>query len=143
MNHGGLKSELFVTFPYDRQFDIHLRSSVVDDPSLSLFTPESLKQAEDLGELDVDSNILGLKPDPVFFVRFVKALGRPDVSSDLFLKLLERYRELRGLSETDPLRYLSLTYGLIPPADCTEGRFYIYNWYYRCKKGRSTIPPTS
>lgn len=72
--------------------------------SLSLFTPESLQQAEEAGELDVDSNILGLKPDPVRFVRFVKGLGRADVSSELFVRLLEGYRELRTQRDAEPLR---------------------------------------
>ena len=41
-----------------------------DDPSLSLFTPESLREAEEAGELDIDSNILGLKPDPARLVQY-------------------------------------------------------------------------
>ncbi|KAI0698516.1 hypothetical protein C8T65DRAFT_660439 [Cerioporus squamosus] len=73
---------------------------------LSLFTPESLQQAEEAGELDVDSNILGLKPDPVRFVRFVKDIGRADVSSELFVRLLEAYRELRTQRDAEPLRTL-------------------------------------
>ena len=72
--------------------------------SLALFTPESLKQAEDAGEFDVDSNMLGLKPSPFQLVRFIKDLRRTDVSSELFVKLLEGYRELRKQSDADPLR---------------------------------------
>ena len=72
--------------------------------SLSLFTPESLQQAEEAGELDVDSNILGLKPEPVRFVRLVQDIGRADVSSELFVKLLEGYRELRDRPDANPLR---------------------------------------
>ena len=75
-----------------------------DAETLSLFTPESLQQAEESGELDVDSNLLGLKPDPVLFVRFVKGLGRPDVSSELFVRLLEGYRELRSQKDIEPMK---------------------------------------
>ncbi|KAI0751606.1 hypothetical protein C8Q80DRAFT_1218295 [Daedaleopsis nitida] len=79
-----------------------------DDPSLSLFTPESLREAEEADELDVDSNILGLKPDPVRLVQFIRNINRGDVSSELFVKLLEGYRELRNQSEADadPMRTL-------------------------------------
>ena len=73
-----------------------------------MFTPESLKQAEDAGELDIDSNVLGLKPDPVQLVRFVQGMGRGDVSSEMFVKLLEGYRELRSQPNSDPLRYALL-----------------------------------
>ncbi|OCH90959.1 hypothetical protein OBBRIDRAFT_558927 [Obba rivulosa] len=75
-------------------------------PSLSLFTPETLQRAEDAGELDVDANLLDLKPDPVHFVRFLGSLKRSDVTSDIFVKLLEAYRELRSDPDADPLRTL-------------------------------------
>ncbi|KAI0638028.1 hypothetical protein C8Q77DRAFT_405922 [Trametes polyzona] len=77
-----------------------------DGTPLSLFTPQSLKQAEEAGEFDVDSNLLGLKPDPVRLVRFIKDLGRADVSSDLFVQLLEAYRDARGQRDADPLKTL-------------------------------------
>ncbi|KAH9918173.1 uncharacterized protein BXZ73DRAFT_92241 [Epithele typhae] len=80
--------------------------STEPDPSLSMFTPQSLKEAEDTGQLDIDSNVLGLKPDPVRFVNFVKSIGRADVSSEMFVKLLERYSELRSQADTDPVRTL-------------------------------------
>lgn len=79
-------------------------STSQDAESLSLFTPESLKQAEEAGELDVDANILGLKPDPVHFVKFIGSLKRADVSSELFVRLLEGYRELRSHADADPLK---------------------------------------
>ena len=72
--------------------------------SLSLFTPESLKQAEEAGEFDIDANILGLKPDPIRFVAFLSTINRNDVSSELFVKLLEEYRELGNRTDPDPLR---------------------------------------
>ncbi|KAI1789539.1 hypothetical protein LXA43DRAFT_1075305 [Ganoderma leucocontextum] len=77
-----------------------------DAASLSLFTPESLKQAEEAGEFDIDANILGLKPDPIRFVGFIKTMNRADVSSELFVKLLEGYRELGSRADADPLRTL-------------------------------------
>lgn len=72
--------------------------------SLSLLTPEDLRRAERTGELDFDSNILDLRPDPAHFVRFIKSIDRTDVSSDFFVKLLETYREAKASGEVDPIR---------------------------------------
>ncbi|OJT09025.1 hypothetical protein TRAPUB_50 [Trametes pubescens] len=77
-----------------------------EQPSLSLFTPQSLKEAEEAGDFDVDSNLLGLKPDPVRLVQFLKGLDRADVSSDLFVQLLEEYRDLRVQDDADPMKTL-------------------------------------
>ncbi|KAI0824765.1 hypothetical protein BC628DRAFT_1419872 [Trametes gibbosa] len=76
--------------------------------TLSLFTPQSLQEAEAAGEFDIDSNLLGLKPDPVRLVHFVKNLNRADVSSDLFVQLLEAYRDSRIQADADPLKRLVL-----------------------------------
>lgn len=76
------------------------------DQSLALFTPDDLKTAEESGALDVDTNFLGLRPDPVHFVAFLKSLERPDVSSEIFVRLLEGYRELKSDDDGDPLRML-------------------------------------
>ncbi|KAF8627184.1 hypothetical protein AX15_004502 [Amanita polypyramis BW_CC] len=75
-------------------------------PSLSLFTPESLKEAEKSGSLDNDANIMDLYPDPTHYVHFVKVLDRPDIASDLFVRFLESYREQRFASGADPLQTL-------------------------------------
>ncbi|KAL6299670.1 hypothetical protein BKA93DRAFT_904210 [Sparassis latifolia] len=75
-------------------------------PSLSLFTPESLRQAEDSGEFSVDSNPLDLRPDPVHFVKFLNSLDRSDISSELFMRMLEAYREVKSEADADPLRTL-------------------------------------
>lgn len=75
-----------------------------ENRSLSLLTPEDLRRAEQTGELDFDSNLLDLCPDPVHFVRFLKSVDRADVSSDVFVKLLEKYREAKANSEADPIR---------------------------------------
>jgi hypothetical protein len=74
------------------------------DSSLALFTPGDLKKAEENGALDVDANFLGLRPDPTHFVDFLKSLDRPDVASEVFVRLLEGYRDLKADSESDPLR---------------------------------------
>lgn len=74
-------------------------------PSLSMFTPENLKRAEATGEMDVDANILDLRPDPAVFARYMKSADRVDISSELFARLLEAYRESKEDTEADPMRY--------------------------------------
>ncbi|EMD40865.1 hypothetical protein CERSUDRAFT_91616 [Gelatoporia subvermispora B] len=86
--------------------DIRMVQESERTTSLALFTPETLQQAEDAGELDVDANILDLKPDPVHFVRFLGSLKRSDITSEIFVKLLEAYRESRSDPDADPLRTL-------------------------------------
>ncbi|KAH9166708.1 hypothetical protein EDB89DRAFT_2001872 [Lactarius sanguifluus] len=76
------------------------------EPSLALFTPDDLKRAEESGALDVDANFLGLRPDPVHFVAFLQSLDRPDAASEIFVLLLEGYRELKSDSDGDSLRTL-------------------------------------
>jgi hypothetical protein len=72
---------------------------------LSIFTPETLEEAEKSGKLDIDSNPLDLRPDPAHFVGFLKTMNQPDVSSSLFVRLLEAYRGVKSDNEGDPLRY--------------------------------------
>jgi hypothetical protein len=60
-------------------------------------------------ELDTAANPLGLRPDPAQFVRFLRTVGRDDVSSDLFVRLLESYRELKSDADADPMRYVNPT----------------------------------
>ncbi|KAJ7507767.1 hypothetical protein B0H11DRAFT_2314195 [Mycena galericulata] len=69
-------------------------------PSLALRTP-----ADD-EEIDLDSNILDLYPDPAHFVRFLKSIQRTDISSDLFVRLLELYRDSKSETDGDPTRTL-------------------------------------
>ncbi|KAJ7180037.1 hypothetical protein C8R43DRAFT_384856 [Mycena crocata] len=66
---------------------------------LSLLTP-----ADD--DIDLDTNILDLYPDPTHFVRFLKSVQRPDISSDLFVRLLESYRDSKAETDGDPTRTL-------------------------------------
>ncbi|KAJ7095353.1 hypothetical protein B0H15DRAFT_775607 [Mycena belliarum] len=67
--------------------------------SLALLTP-----ADD--DIDLDSNILDLYPDPAHFVRFLKSIQRTDISSDLFVRLLESYRDSKTDAVGDPTRTL-------------------------------------
>ena len=78
--------------------------------SLSIFTPEALEEAEKSGKLDIDSNLLDLRPDPAHFVGFLKTMNRPEVLSSLFARLLEAYRGVKLDNEGDPLRCGSSPY---------------------------------
>ncbi|KAG6814199.1 hypothetical protein H0H92_000876 [Tricholoma furcatifolium] len=72
---------------------------------LSLLTPQDL-QAEEDNDLNIDSNILGLYPDPAHFVQFLKSIDRADLSADFFVKLLEAYRDRETGEDEDPTRAL-------------------------------------
>ncbi|TFY56567.1 hypothetical protein EVJ58_g7560 [Rhodofomes roseus] len=60
------------------------------NPTLSLFTPEDLRRAEEV----------------VQFVHYLKSIDRSDISSEVFVKFLEAYRELKAQPDSDPLRTL-------------------------------------
>jgi hypothetical protein len=83
----------------------------IRQPTLSLLTPndlhQDLHQANNAESIDFDSNVLDLRPDPVFFVRFLKSINRPDISADLFVRLLETYQSLKAQSDNDPLRFVA------------------------------------
>lgn len=81
-----------------------LKPRLEKESSLALFTPDNLKKAEESGALDVDANFLGLRPDPAHFIGFLKSLDRPDVASEVFVRLLEGYRDSKSDGESDPLR---------------------------------------
>ncbi|KAG5637776.1 hypothetical protein H0H81_003277 [Sphagnurus paluster] len=72
---------------------------------LSLMTPQDLEIHEN-EDFDLDTNILGLYPDPSHFVQFLKTIDRTDISSDLFVQLLEAYRDHKTKEEKDPTRVL-------------------------------------
>jgi hypothetical protein len=82
----------------------HSKTRQEKESSLAFFTPDNLKKAEESGALDVDANFLDLRPDPTHFVDFLVSLDRPDVTSDVFVRLLEGYRDLKANKESDPLR---------------------------------------
>ena len=67
-------------------------------------------EAEKNGELNIDSNLFDLRPDPAHFVGFLKMVNRPDISSSLFVRLLEAYRAVKSENRGDPLRYAAITY---------------------------------
>lgn len=54
--------------------------------------------------MDFDSNLLNLRPDPVQFVQYLKDIERKDVSSALFVRALDAYRDLKSDNEADPMR---------------------------------------
>ena len=68
---------------------------------MSLLTPGSLEEAE---LDDDDANTMDLYPDPRHFVRFLKAIDRSDITSNLFIKFLEAYRDQRLAADADPVR---------------------------------------
>ncbi|KAF5364260.1 hypothetical protein D9756_000652 [Leucocoprinus leucothites] len=74
--------------------------------SLSLLTPEQMPESVDLDDPDFDANIFDLYPDPLDFVRLLKDIDRSDISSDLFVRLLEAYRGEKSQSDGDSLRIL-------------------------------------
>jgi len=82
----------------------HPKSRQEKESSLAFFTPDNIKKAEESGALDADANFLDLRPDPTHFVDFLVSLERPDVISDVFVRLLEGYRDLKANKESDPLR---------------------------------------
>ncbi|ESK92903.1 hypothetical protein Moror_9059 [Moniliophthora roreri MCA 2997] len=75
------------------------------DENLSLFTPESLRQAEESGQLEAGANFLDLYPDPSHYASFIQLINRQDILSDIFVMLLEAYRESK-LSNGDPIQVL-------------------------------------
>ncbi|KAF5369873.1 hypothetical protein D9758_001077 [Tetrapyrgos nigripes] len=100
----------------------------IDSPErLALLTPEDLKQADESGELEPNSNLLNLYPDPRHFADFLKSTSRPDVLSDFFVRLLEAYRDSRQHSDDNPvgaLLYLQLIIqmqGMISDGSSTTG----------------------
>lgn len=109
-------------------FSSRMRGAIVSDKlsrseetsGLALFTPEDLQRAEESGEFDIDANILNLRPDPAQFIAFLKSLDRGDFSSEIFVRLLEAYRETKTVKESDPTKYaftilprkLKIDYGL-------------------------------
>ncbi|KDQ64472.1 hypothetical protein JAAARDRAFT_116363 [Jaapia argillacea MUCL 33604] len=83
------------------------RVASIEQPSnLALFTPEDIQRAEDDGELDIDANIFNLYPDPGRFTRLLSLLDRGEAASEIFTRLLDRYRELKTAKDKDPMQTL-------------------------------------
>ncbi|KAJ3722990.1 armadillo-type protein [Lentinula raphanica] len=90
----------------DLEGNIRQMSSIEAAPSkFALFTPETLKNADEAGELDPGSNVLDLYPEPRHFATFLKSTNRDDILSRFFVKLLEGYRDSRN-DDGNPLRTL-------------------------------------
>ncbi|KAF8655292.1 hypothetical protein AX16_003191 [Volvariella volvacea WC 439] len=68
--------------------------------SLAFLTPNEVLK------IDTDTNILDLYPDPKHFVTILKELARDEITSDLFVDLLERYRKERTRQGSDLLKTL-------------------------------------
>ncbi|KAH7879787.1 uncharacterized protein C8R40DRAFT_1035206 [Lentinula edodes] len=73
---------------------------------LSLFTPETLKKANEAGELDPTANILDLYPEPRHLAVFLKSMNRDDILSQFLVKLLEGYRDNKNSEDGNPVRTL-------------------------------------
>ncbi|KAF9462618.1 hypothetical protein BDZ94DRAFT_1366131 [Collybia nuda] len=73
---------------------------------LTLITPGDFRQVKEVNELSLDANILDLYPDPVHFARFLKDIDRTEISSEIFVKLLEAYRSYKVVEEENPMRTL-------------------------------------
>ncbi|TFK28768.1 hypothetical protein FA15DRAFT_633184 [Coprinopsis marcescibilis] len=74
------------------------------DP-LSLLLPGDKRRIEE--DSDVNTNLFDLYPDPAHFVAFLKSLDRGDIASELFIKLLEAYRNERAQGEAqNPMKSL-------------------------------------
>jgi len=71
--------------------------------SLSLLTPRDLAPEEELGD-KFDLNLFNLRPDPIHYVHFIKSFRRSDVASEIFVKLLESYREAKSKPDSDPMQ---------------------------------------
>jgi len=55
-------------------------------------------------ENSAEMNLFDLYPDPAHFVKFLKSLEREDVSSLLFVKLLQDYRYMKTHANQEPTR---------------------------------------
>ncbi|KAJ3925617.1 MAG: hypothetical protein NXY57DRAFT_30897 [Lentinula lateritia] len=73
---------------------------------LSLFTPETLKKADEAGELDPTANILDLYPEPRHLAVFLQSMNRDDILSQFLVKLLEGYRDNKNSEDGNPVRTL-------------------------------------
>lgn len=73
-------------------------------PSLILPGYDQEEAEEDFNE---DLNLFNLYPDPIHFVQLIKLIDRGDIASSLFLKLLEDYRDMKGLSNADSMKFVN------------------------------------
>ncbi|KAF8165366.1 hypothetical protein B0H34DRAFT_793763 [Crassisporium funariophilum] len=71
-----------------------------------ILMPKDMQATEVADHSDVDTNLFDLYPDPVHFVEFLKMIDREDVASELFVKLLENYRDMKTHLKEDALKIL-------------------------------------
>lgn len=83
-----------------------ISSSEPQVPSLLLPKGAQKNQNEMHSEdaFQVDLNLFNLYPDPVHFVEMLKAFDRVDISSTIFLRLLEHYRDMKSRPGEDSMR---------------------------------------
>lgn len=67
---------------------------------------------------DIDINLFNLYPDPIHFVDLLKRLERGDIASNIFLKLLKNYWDMKERPGDGPMKYVSRIY--------TSYSFYVY-----------------
>lgn len=73
-------------------------------PSISLLDAAEIGAAA--GEdVDINANPFNLRPDPSEYVTLMKTLDRKDVSSEIFVRLLDQYQRLHD-SEDQPMRFV-------------------------------------
>ncbi|KZT36688.1 hypothetical protein SISSUDRAFT_1049524 [Sistotremastrum suecicum HHB10207 ss-3] len=72
----------------------------------SLLDGISAAHDPNLADPDINSNPLDLRPDPFQLVQALKQIGRAEISSQLFIRLLEHYQEAEQSEEGDPLKAL-------------------------------------
>lgn len=84
---------------------ITVHSPVCRPQEHSISLADLARSEDDSDDANVDMNPLNLYPDPVHFVRFLKSIERDDLSSEIFVRLLESYRELKNEGDDgDPMQ---------------------------------------
>jgi hypothetical protein len=73
------------------------------ESKLEIFTPESRQILEEAEELDINTNVMNLRPDPGSFVSYINLISRTEIASPIFVRLLEGYQALKA-DDGDPLR---------------------------------------
>ncbi|KAJ3891226.1 hypothetical protein GG344DRAFT_88397 [Lentinula edodes] len=67
---------------------------------------ETLKKADEAGELDDTVNMLDLYPEPRHLAVFLKSMNGDDILSQFLVKLLEGYRDNKNSGNGNPVRTL-------------------------------------
>ncbi|GJJ07060.1 hypothetical protein Clacol_001259 [Clathrus columnatus] len=95
-------------------------------PSISLQSVAEM-DGKPRDDIDIDANPFDLRPDPVRFVAFMKTMDRKDVSSDIFLRLLNGYQELKNTDrDEDAIRFVCSRLLISSPLTLGSGRTLLY-----------------